>query len=484
MFQRIQVQISNFVLNVQESYAQRQQVAILVLALLLTVGAAASGLLISSSFSPIFVGLAAAGLLLLGVGLSRPWLVFYVAVLVIFIPDGILPSTIQSYLNRGLTVLVFAVWAFDLFVKRKKLFLPLPSMTMVAFLAWSALSIAWAPSMGDGINIFQRYILRFLLFLFLGVNLIDTRKKLNGLMNTMALIGFLLVIAAFATLAIEGYTPGTRFSIMGMNENSVGIMLLMSLMGVLWWASQPTKGNSPAKKLIGVAYLLISVGLVAISGSRGSAISMVGTLILLFSWKSTRYWGVVTLLVVLVALAAAPVLFMTTFERFQAAGYSGDTTLGGRESLWQTAWLVVKDHPFLGVGLGNGYLQMKYYYSDSSVQSYLMPIQVWNADSISPHNPVLAIWMDVGAIGLAIYLGIILTAMYVFLKSYWRNRNTSLQLYYGFVIAVFIGYFLSWVKGGGMESDHSFFLMIMFLIVPTILEKSEGIDAPPTGKTA
>ncbi|MEM5774461.1 MAG: O-antigen ligase family protein [Anaerolineaceae bacterium] len=471
-------------MNIQENYAQRQQTVILVLALLLTVAAAASGLLVSSTFAPIFVGLGLASLLLLAVGLSRPWLVLYVAIFVIFIPDGILPAEIQSYLNRGLTVLVFAVWAFDLFIKRKKIYLPLPSMVMVAFLAWAALSIAWAGSMGDAITIFQRYILRFLLFLFLGVNLIDTRKKLNGLMYTMALIGFLLVIAAIVTLLIEGYTPGTRFSIMGMNENSVGIMLLMSLMGVLWWASQPSKHGTAARKLIGILYLIISVGLVAISGSRGSAISMVGTLILLFAWKSTRYWGMVTLLVVLIGMVAAPVLFLTTFDRFQAAGYSGDTTLGGRESLWQTAWLVVRDHPLLGVGLGNGYLQMKYYFSDSSVQSYLMPLQVWDADSISPHNPVLAIWMDVGAIGLAIYLGIIFTAMLVFFRSYWRHKNSSLQLYYGFVIAVFIGYFLSWVKGGGMESDHSFFMMIMFLIIPEILDKSEGIGRDEQAKAA
>jgi len=476
ILQRIQNGFNNFIFNIQNSNERRKQMLVIGLAILFCIAAAASGLIFSSSFTPIFVGLGLCALLLVAVGLRRPWYVLYAAIFLIFIPDGLLPSNIQSYLNRGMTVFVFAVWAFDLFVSKKKVYLPLPSVFMVAFLAWAIISMTWAQDFSESLTILQSYILRFLLFLFLTVNLIDTRKKLNGLMNTLASIGFLLALTGIAEVFVSGYTPGTRFKVLGMNENAVGILLLISLLGVLWWASQPSAKFSTLKKLIGVLYIIFAILLIVMTGSRGSAISMIATLCLLLFWKSTRLWGLVALVIVLLGIVAAPSLFFTIIDRFSSAGYSGDTTLGGREALWQAAWLMIQDHPLQGVGIGNAYLQMRNYFSDSSIQTYLMPLQVWNSESVPPHNPVLTIWADVGAIGLTLYLGILVTAIYSFIRSYWRNRHTSLQMYYGLMIAVFIGYFLSWIKGGGMESDHSFFMMIAFFVIPSILEKNHEVD--------
>jgi len=63
-------------------------------------------------------------------------------------------------------------------------------------------------------------------------------------------------------------------------------------------------------------------------------------------------WGRVGVLILVLAAVVAPVVFLTTLERF--AGGSEGTLLGDRVALWKAAWLLIVDHPWKGVGIGNG----------------------------------------------------------------------------------------------------------------------------------
>jgi hypothetical protein len=38
--------------------------------------------------------------------------------------------------------------------------------------------------------------------------------------------------------------------------------------------------------------------------------------------------------------------------------------------------------------------------------------------------------------------------------------------YFALVCSAFVGYMFSWIKGGGMESDFSYFLMLALLLIP------------------
>jgi O-antigen ligase len=185
-------------------------------------------------------------------------------------------------------------------------------------------------------------------------------------------------------------------------------------------------------------------------------------LVLLF-WRQTRLWGILGLVILVIAVISAPFILSTTIERF--VDRSWDTPLGGRESLWSAAWLLIRDHPVAGVGIGNAsYAMMSYIRLFRSALGF---------ESASVHNPVLTIWVETGLPGLLLYLGVVASSVISFARQYLDCRKLGAQRpspYFALTAAAFLGHSASWIKGGGMESSFSFFLMLALLLIPSQFE--------------
>ena len=311
----------------------------------------------------------------------------------------------------------------------------------------------------------QAYSLRLMLFLFLIPNEITTRHTLNGLMTVLALAGWVLVIVSLGTVAIEGYALGTRLSVLDMNENSLGVLALLTMVGVLWQAVQPSSRHKRLKVLASCAFLLGAIALAAASGSRGSAISLVITLLAFCLWQPTRRWGVMGIAVLALGAVLAPLLFSTTLERFAVT--PGDTVLGGREALWQATMRLILDHLWGGVGIGN---------APYAVLPYVRLLRsVLGQERAVAHSPVLTICAETGLVGIFLYLGVLGTALWSFAQPLLRHRKSDTRIpspYMALVASVFLGYMPSWIKGGGMESDYSYFLMLALLLIPSTIDRN------------
>jgi putative inorganic carbon (HCO3(-)) transporter len=361
------------------------------------------------------------------------------------------------------------LWAVNALIFRKKITIPAATWFFIAFVIWCGLSLYWSISLSQGLTLFQTYLLRMVLFLFLGVNLIDTKKKLDYFMITLALNGVLIISAGLIQIVLNGYTPGQRFSVLSMNENGVGIQLLIAFIGVAWWGLQPSKRFQTVKRVLVLLFMTISMGFIAITGSRGSAISFVAMLFIFALFKPTRFLFVFGVVLVLLGFLFAPFLFQTTIERF--LGATGETTLGGREGLWQAAQLLIKDHFLIGVGVGNSAIVIKDYLSNPAVSMNLMPVQVWTQDLISLHNPILTIISDTGVVGFILYFGMVVVAGLSLILKYMKDRNYFVYLYLAVIGSATVGYSLSWFKAGGIEIDFSTYLMVLILVLPVCIKE-------------
>jgi len=314
------------------------------------------------------------------------------------------------------------------------------------------------------------YIVGFAL-LFLVANNIHSIQALNKLMTTMALNGWLIMVAGTGTILIKGFTPGTRLKMLDMNENEVGILALITMIGVLWQVLQPISRHIRIKKLLTLIFLLMTIVLVAASGSRGSATSLFVTLLAFCFWKPTRKWGLFGLMDLSLGLIFVPFLFTTTLERF--AIMTGDTMLGGREVLWQATWNMILDQPWLGVGIGN---------ARHELVSYVMPlIGVRAGISVATHNPILQVWAETGLPGILLYLGILGSAVWLFERQHYYYRKLRMQVmfpYLALVSSTFLGYMASWFKGGGMEASFPYFLTISLLLIPACLDFKDSGTTP------
>jgi|WetSurSiteA1Bulk_404760.scaffolds.fasta_scaffold00221_6 putative inorganic carbon (hco3(-)) transporter len=456
----------------QTNFTQRSYLLIAA-TILLGLFLGASSLVFSSPYAPIIVLGSIIAITSFFIWIKKPIWALYFAIFMVLLPTSLIPAQINSYMNRTAIVIAFLVWVLDLINRRSRINLVPTTLLLGVFIVWAAMSLMWTEDLSDGTNILQRYVLRFILFLILIINEVRTKKTFNGLMNILALSGGLLVIVSIVTVLKQGYSVGQRLQVLDVNENELGISLLITMPAVFWWSLRPAnKPVSILKKLLATIFLFVSIGLIGLSGSRGSAISLGFMLIGFLLWKSTRFWGILGLLVIGIAILSIPILFTTTIDRF--LGAPGETALGGREYIWPVAWLLIKDHLILGVGIGNSPNQIFPYL----VNAGIMRLSLLSVSEISIHNPLLVIWAETGLLGLIIYLGILISAVIDFIRQYINSRNMKegyLIPYFALVSSMFIGYIASWIKGGGMESDPSYFLVIALLIIPSqiLLDKKE-----------
>ncbi len=447
-----------------QGLARKNFIVILTIGFALILGA--SYLVLPYVYAPLIVLTGLAGITIVFLWLAKPTWAVYIAIFIVLLPTSLIPAEINSLLNRAATVLALGVWIIDFIGRRRKIIFTFSMGLMIGFLLWSAISFIWAANKTEAATVLQTYALRFILFFLLICHEIRKKGDLEGLMNVLALSGVFLVVVSIFFLAVEGYVPGTRLQVLDVNENELGLNLLMTAPGLFWWAVRPTRRFGSIKKLLAVAYLVTAIGLTGLSGSRGSAISWGITLLAFLFWESTRKWGIYAIVIAVIAIILTPFVFTTTIDRF--LGVPGDTLLGGREYIWPAAWQLIQDHLLTGVGIGNSSFAIIPYMINNGAQ--------WVALSSDPlHNPVLVIWAETGFPGLLIYLGVLVSASISFFVEYLRSRKMQLSYYstyFELVAAMFLGFMASWIKGGGMETSFAYFLVLSLLIIPKVINKS------------
>ena len=161
------------------------------------------------------------------------------------------------------------------------------------------------------------------------------------------------------------------------------------MVGVIWLAVRFPNPHRKFWIILSFIFVPLSFVLITLSGSRGSAISWLITMLVLLLWRQTRPWGIAGFLILFVAVILMPLIISTTIERFLVT--TRDTLLGGREALWQAAWLLIRDRPLTGVGIGNASYAMMIY-----VRMFRSAL---GSDWASIHNPILAVWVDVSLPG-------------------------------------------------------------------------------------
>jgi putative inorganic carbon (hco3(-)) transporter len=435
-------------------------------------GAALSGfaiLFLSSSAAPLVVIAAVGGVVFIAFCLIKPVIALYTALFFSLIPAGMIqPETYHSWVNRGLVVLAMGVWIFGVITRREKIRILPSSILALVFIGWGLISLLWSTTLSAGTQQLQVYIMRFVIFLLLIPNMINTRKRLNQVMGVIALDGLALLLTCVWILATNGYSPGARFTIYKVNENMVGVATMITLTGVLWQAANKRKHVMLWNILAGI-YLLFAIGITALSGSRGSTISLVVVLAAFFLWKSTRRWAVLALVFLLIAVLNYPAMFTTMVERFLLT--QGDTLLNGREFTWQASWMVIESSPLIGTGIGG---------SRYAILPYLAHIFSDPLSGAAVHNPILTLWVETGLFGLFLYLSVPLVAIFSYLKSFRiakRANDTWLLPYFAIVSSIALGYFVSWYIGGGLQSDFSYFIVLTFLLLPAVIQKEDPYPA-------
>jgi O-antigen ligase len=400
--------------------------------------------------------------------LQHPLATLFIALFLLLLPPGELRiEAVYQLVSNGALAAALGAWMLHAIAQSRGARWNVTLLLVMLYIAWCIVTLLWAPDLIEGRRKLITWTFSFII-LFLISNPLRTLRDVDGIMSVLRLMGWILVIASLYTVVFSGYAFGQRLRVFDINENTMGLMLLATLPGVMWPVLRATGARRTARMALSVVFILCALAIIALSGSRGGALSIVLLLVTFLFTKSARIWGLLGLLLILGMMVAAPFLLDLLMQRFQE-GEGGE--FGGRQKLWEASLLLIRDYAWTGVGIGNGPFQLSRYYASVTSGSTRL--------DLPSHQPFLEVTIETGLFGLLIYGGIMASAFWSFwrFRSAWQACEEAPSGYYAIVSGIWVAYIMAWIKSGGVENHPSFIALLSLLLVPSLLLRVPASDS-------
>jgi putative inorganic carbon (hco3(-)) transporter len=370
----------------------------------------------------------------------------------------------EQFSALGVTILklagglAFVVWLFS----RLRSDEPVrwdPGLTlMLLFMFWGTASGLWSIDPAWSLGKLPTYLL-LLLSYFLIVNVIRNEKQFSQAMIALWL-GTLLLLTSGAMDMANVKLRGEEYRISGILGNPNGyVAVLVALIPSGYWFFARTR--APMHRVVAVGALVVA-GLTSIyTQSRGGVISIAVFFLALFGFRQTRWRAVILAgLAALLVLRVAPLSFWQRWEEAKAEG--GDERT---RELWPAGIRAFAQHPVTGSGLGTNAVALY------QVGGTRAPWRV-------VHNAPLAVAIELGLPGLALYLGFIAYALVRLLRALsvrMRQGSSKETAFAAVLLASFAAYLTNWFKGGGMEEAKMLWVLLgLMSAYARILEGTSG----------
>lgn len=322
------------------------------------------------------------------------------------------PSNLPQALSFGATVakplgvVVVVSWLFSLLHDRETPFLlrdaPAVAWVSVALVGWATLSVAWAPDPGAAAAAAAR-IGQVVLLLFVTYSAVKTSRDL-------LIMAAAFVVAASATSSyalVNGQTVAGRLTggIQNPNFLAAGIVAAVAI-GAFMLA---TPLRPPVRAAL-VGLLAINVVAFVAAGSRGGTVAAGAALVTAIVVSGPlRTRAVATALMV----AAIGIGYYSLVGPSNVSSRIGDISLqasSGRADLWRIALRVGADHPLAGIGLAN-FPVVEYRYFQSTTNLLDPSVIQRHGGQLVVHNTYLELFAELGVVGLALFIALIVLAV-------------------------------------------------------------------------
>lgn len=205
------------------------------------------------------------------------------------------------------------------------------------------------------------------------------------------------------------------------NYNNLGALALLSFFPAVMLFTGEKRWKY---KLCYGLLALLALGSIVVSFSRNALLGVAVGFVLLIIFYSRKF-----IIAFVIACAAALMLPSTRTRILQITDMTQNES---RLKVWKTAYYMIKDHFLLGVGNGNFYTQYPIY-----VKQHPELINWYDSEQVfHPHNIFLKIQSELGVLGTAAFLGIIISHfrdLYRYLRS---EKNQQFLLFFrGFLVS-------------------------------------------------
>ena len=289
---------------------------------------------------------------------------------------------------------------------------------MASLVALSALSLLWSLDRDATLSRIGTYV-QLLGLVWMMWELAVTENRVLGLLrayatgiflaSTLTIYNYATGITSAALYAAEGIEKSdeTRFSIAGVNENDLGLMLAMCLPMMIYLA---IRSKWRLAKLFFWIQLVTCITAIFLTGSRGALISAAIALFMVPLTIGRLPWSQK----ITAAMACAGIAICGIFlippeiwsRLLQLSTELTEGTLTHRTVIWSAGLAALRDHAFLGVGSGA--------YPATVLRVVDVPYVA--------HNTFLSVLVELGVVGALLLIALVLCLFYTaFLMKYFER---------------------------------------------------------------
>jgi O-antigen ligase len=387
------------------------------------------------------VALLAAGSILAGAAIVKaPLPVIAAALGLIFaavafanLAAGLAAFTILTFLNRipgagsGVTfvklagVVLVGAWLFDLARRDRRARLlfrdhPTVAAAAVAFLAWTLLSLLWAPDLGRAGSVEFR-LAQDLVLLFITYTALRERRHVYWFVAAF-IAGAVLsaAIGLAGNTSPEQFNPATGVTSSRLtgaigDPNELAAILVPALTFALFGLAAV---RSPLLRGLLLACASVTAFALFRTESRGGlvALALVAVATLLFAGRLR-----LRALPVILTIAGSAVAYFTLVAPPEALARLTEYRTGGgsgRTDLWRVAEHVFEQHPLAGIGIGN-FQVVEPVYSVTNINIQRVDFVV--EKTLVVHNTYLHVLAELGVVGFLPFAAMIVGAIGVAVRA-------------------------------------------------------------------
>jgi hypothetical protein len=357
------------------------------------------------------------------------------------------------------------------FIRNNPAFKPL-----MIFLLGAILSFVNSQDLTAASTVVGKYIFLFGLWLPAGIYLLNTPRRIYGMLVVLVAAALLPLIPAIGdyyfqtritaymdrllALNLEHTSPlSGRFGSIMVHPNIFGIMIVVIYPVAMWLLFA---GRTISARICGLLFicLLLTGSLITASRTTAVAISIQSVFFIVFMPNRSHKQKAASLIVmfalicsvIAVALKAKPVLIVDRFidmTSYQLGEYQPDS---GRVEFVIEALQAIMDHPVAGLGVENAASSM---------------------EGIGVHNTILRLWAGIGAWGLIFICWVYLLAFRVALSNFLRAKYLKAQQFadISFLgLVSLIGWFLADMVQPQFYDRYKFITLILMFALSKIIE--------------
>jgi O-antigen ligase len=286
-------------------------------------------------------------------------------------------------------------------------------LSLVAYVGWLAVTLTWGTVPNYNVITFW-WLCSFPLAFWLYTVSPDREALWYRAALLVLILALVLSLQASYQLVVRGLEPKSVF--IDINSHAAFIALIALPAAGYFLANFSARSKYDRKTImLGVAVFIL-VFAVALTAGRGVMIALVTGMAVLIGVARDRTPRraivALTVLVVIALIAGNLVAHGKTTARILTL-IDPETAGLTRFLIWEQAWQIIKESPWLGKGLG--------------VFGFVFPAHQNPLDSSAGfmvHNDYLQIWLEAGLPGLVLLLAIYVSAFMLFIRTL-RNRRLS-----------------------------------------------------------